>query len=130
MLKQLKTITDSDVFNIIKVQAKSTWNSIDDKKLEEISKIIGTNLEAQKPTESNPSIIWKIVDFIMDFISPFIKNKTLKYMFKKIDKIVEMKGVGISNEDIKDSLIEFAKSSFNSLDSDKINKIMAVVNKK
>ena len=129
-------VSNSDIMVVIKAAAKSKWNSIDSKKLNEIAGIIGDDIKIELVTDETEKDsgwlgkLWKYLAIILSFVKPMITNPEIAKIVGYAETIVKAKDAGISNNAIKDTLVAMSKSAYNSLDSDKINKIMEVVNKK
>ena len=129
-------VSNSDIMTVLKAQAKSKWNSIDSKKLNEISGIIGGDIKLDLKTDVTKKDtgwlgkLWKYLAIVLGFVKPMITNPDIAKVVGYAEVIVKAKDTGISNNAIKDTLVSMSKSAWNSLDSDKINKIMEVINKK
>jgi len=129
-------ITNSSVIEIIGSMAKSKWNDIEKEDIVKISEIIGEDVHVEMNTDEAEKDsgwlgkLWYTLRVLLGFVKPFVVNPLIGMALNYVEAIVIAKDEGISNEAIKDTLVAMAKSSWNSLDSDKIEKIMGVINKK
>ena len=129
-------ITNSSVVEIVGAMAKSKWNNIKEADLVEISDIIGGDVHVELKTDENEKDsgflgkLWYTLRMLLGFVKQMISNPEISKIVGYAEALVIAKDTGISNTAVKDTLVAMAKSSWNSLDSDKIEKIMGVINKK
>lgn len=129
-------VTNSDIIDVVKSQAKSKWNDVKTADLTEIADIIGENIDLNLKTDETKKDtgwlgkIWSLLLMSLGFIKPIITNPEIKKIIGYAEILVKAKDTGISNDALKDSLVAMSKSAWNNLDATKITKIMAVVTTK
>jgi hypothetical protein len=132
---QANGITNTSVTEVIKSMAKSKWNDIKEADLSAIVDIIGKDVKLDLTTDASAKDtgwlgkLWGILKMILGFAKPLIKNPEIRKIVGYVEALVAAKDAGISNNAVKDTLVAMSKSAWNSLDSDKISKIMAIINK-
>ncbi len=129
-------VTNTSVTEIVKAMAKSQWNDIKEADLSEIAGIIGEDIKVELKTDEAEkdsgwlATLWGILKSILGLVKPLVTNPEIAKIVGYVEALVIAKDAGISNSAVKDTLVAMSKSAWNSLDSDKIKKIMAVISKK
>jgi len=128
-------VTNTDIKEVITNMAKSKWNDIKETDLSEITAIIGEDIELDLKTDKSEKDtgwlgkLWSGLTVVLGFAKQFVTNPAILKVIGYVETIVAAKDVGISNDAVKNTLVSMAKSTWNNLDSAKINKIMKVVGK-
>lgn len=136
--EQATGVSNTSVTEVIKAMAKSKLNDIKEADLSEIVAIIGDDIEIELKTDESAKDtgwlgkLWSVLGVVIAMFKPSVSatNPKIGQILGYVETIVAAKDAGISNKSVKDTLVAMSKSAWNNLDSDKITKIMAVINKK
>ena len=131
-------VTNSSVTEIISAMAKSKLNDIKEADLSAIVDIIGEDIEIELKTDTSEKDtgwlgkLWSMLGMFITMFTPAIavENPEIAKVLGYVGTLVAAKDAGISNKAVKSTLVAMSKSAWNSLDTKKINKIMAVITKK